>query len=82
MNGMGIPKVCGRSPGRGGFISRYRQPHSLLAWDDYTVHKIDATPASPKTASTIQFRIPGGLIPKVQPWDRVPNQAFKAHLKE
>ncbi|CAB1121158.1 unnamed protein product [Ectocarpus sp. CCAP 1310/34] len=64
-----VPQVWNRRPGRQGRLGGYRQPGTLLAWDDYIVHKTDASTKAMEESNTTLFPIPGGLTPKLQPCD-------------
>lgn len=75
-----VPQVWNRRPGRQGRLSGYRQPDTLLAWDDYTVHKTDASTKAMEESNTTLFHIPGGLTPKLQPCDGLVNKIFKANM--
>lgn len=60
------------TPGaRGGSLSGFRQPDTLLAWDDdYTVHKtaVACKEAMARSNATL-FLLPEGLTPSIQPCD-------------
>ena len=58
----------------------YRQPDTLLAWDDNTVHKTAASAEAMAESNTTLFLVPGGLSPKLQPCDGLVNKLFKAHM--
>ena len=75
-----VPQVWNRRPGRQGRLGGYRQPDTLLAWDDYTVHKTDASVKAMEESNTTLFHIPGGLTPKLQPCDGLVNKIFKANM--
>lgn len=75
-----VPQVWNRRPGRLGRLGGYRQPDTLLAWDDYTVHKTDASVKKMTESNTTLFNIPGGLTPKLQPCDGLVNKIFKANM--
>ena len=79
-NEVWLPQVWSQRPGRQGRLGGYRQPDTLLAWDDYIVHKTDASTKAMEEANTTLFLIPGGLIPKLQPCDGVVNKIFKANM--
>ncbi|CAB1098020.1 unnamed protein product [Ectocarpus sp. CCAP 1310/34] len=79
-NDVWLPQVWNRRPGRGGRELSYRQPDTLLAWDDYTVHKTAACKTAMKTSNTTLFLIPGGLTPKIQPWDGLIIKLFKSNM--
>ena len=69
-------------PGRQGRLGGYRQLDTLLAWDDYTVHKTDASKEAMAESKTTLFHIPGGLTPKLQPCDGLVNKLFKGNLSK
>ena len=81
-----LPQVWNRRPGREGYragaLESYRQPNSLLAWDDYTVHKTDLCRNAMEESHTTLFLIPGGLTPEVQPYDGLINQLFKSNMSK
>lgn len=84
-NEVWVPQVWNQRPGRGGraegVFESYRQPDTLLAWDDYTVHKTDVSKeAMAKSNTTTLFLIPGGLTPKLQPCDGLVNKLFKLNM--
>lgn len=56
LNVIWIPEVWGRRPDRGDFVSGYRKPDLLLAWDDYIVRK---TAAVVVAANMTQYTICG-----------------------
>ncbi|CAB1096096.1 unnamed protein product [Ectocarpus sp. CCAP 1310/34] len=58
-----VPQVWNRRPGWQGRLGGYRQPDTPLAWDDYTVHKTDASTKAMEESNTTLFPIPGGLTP-------------------
>lgn len=54
-----------------------RQPDTLLAWDDYTVHKA----VTCKEAEMSPCSSPlGGLTPKVQPCDGHANKLIRSNM--
>ena len=75
-----IPQVWRQRPGRLSREHGYRQPDTLLAWDDYTVHKTAASTEAMAESNTTLFLVPGGLTPKLQPCDGLVNKLFKAHM--
>lgn len=75
-----LPLVWNKRPGRQGRLGGYRQRDTLLAWDDYTVHKTEACTKAMAESNTTLFPIPGGLTPKLQPCDGLVNKMFKAHM--
>ncbi|CAB1110883.1 unnamed protein product [Ectocarpus sp. CCAP 1310/34] len=75
-----VPQVWNRRPGRQSRLGGYRQPDTLLAWDDYTVHKTDASPKAMEESNTTMFLILGGLTPKLQPCDGLVNKILKANI--
>ena len=77
-----VPQVWNQRPERQGRLGGYRQPDTLLAWDDYTVHKTDASKKAMAASNTTLFHIPGGLTPKLQPCDRLVNKFFKGNLSK
>ncbi|CAB1099205.1 unnamed protein product [Ectocarpus sp. CCAP 1310/34] len=80
LNEVWLPQVWNQRPGRQGRLGSYRQPDTLLAWDDYTVHKTDASTKAMAESNTTLFLIPGGLTPKLQPCDGFVNKIFKANM--
>ena len=81
-----LPQVWNRCPGREewreGALGSYRQPDSLLAWDDYTVHKTDLCKNTTEESNTTLFLIPGGLTPWIQPYDGLINKLFKSNMSK
>lgn len=75
-----LPQVWSRRPGREGRVGNYRQPDTLLAWDDYTVHKTEMCKEAMKESNTTLFLVHGGLTPKIQPCDGRINKLFKSNL--
>eukprot|EP00903_Cladosiphon_okamuranus_P012229 g11469.t1 len=75
-----VPQVWNRRPRRQGRLGGYRQPDTLLAWDDYTVHTTDASNKAMDDSNTTLFHIPGGVTPKLQPCDGLVNKIFKANM--
>ena len=75
-----VPQVWNKRPERQGRSGGYRQSDTLLAWDDYTVHKTDASKEAIAESNTTLFYIPGGLAPKLQPCDGLVNKLFKGNL--
>ena len=67
-------------PGRQGRLGGYRQPDTLPAWDDYTVHRTDASTKAAEESDTSLFLIPGGLTPKLQSCGDLVNKIFKANM--
>ena len=54
---------------------------SLLILDDFTPHKSEAVKCALQTYNTRRVLIKGGLTPKAQLMDRVPNKLFKHHMR-
>lgn len=81
-NDVWMPRVWKLRPGREGRLGGYREPDTLLAWDDYTVHKTDASVAAMVASNTTLFLVPGGLTPKVQPCDGRVNKLFKENMSK
>lgn len=79
-NDVWLPQVWNRRPGREGRLGNYRQPDTLLAWDDYTVHKTQLCNTAMEASNTTLFLIPGGLTPKIQPCDGLINKLFKSNM--
>lgn len=77
-----LPQVWNRRPGREGRLGNYRQPDTLLAWDDYTVHKTDMCKELMKKSNTSLFDVAGGLTPKIQPCDGNVNKLFKSGMSD
>lgn len=77
-----MPRVWKQRPGRSGRLGGYREPDTLLAWDDYTVHKTAASVAAMAASNTTVFLVPGGLTPKIQPCDGRINKLFKENMSK
>ena len=59
--------VWNQRPGRARFFNGFCQSDTLLAWDDYTVHKPAACNEAMTQSNTTLFLLPGGLTRKAQP---------------
>ena len=63
-NDVRMPNVWSQRPGRGGSLTGFRQPETLLVGDDYTVHKTAACKEAMAKSNTTLVPLPGGLTPK------------------
>ncbi|CAB1113687.1 unnamed protein product [Ectocarpus sp. CCAP 1310/34] len=75
-----LPQVWNRRPSRDGVLGNYRQPDTLLSWDDYTVHKTALCKEAMDKSNTTLFFVPRGLTPKIQPYDGLINKLFKSNM--
>lgn len=75
-----MPQVWNRRPGREGALGNCRQPDTLLAWADYTVHKTKTCKDAMEKSNKRLFLIPGGLTPKLQPCDGHVNKLLKSNM--
>lgn len=63
-------------------MGNYRQPDTLLAWDDYTVHKTALSKELMAKSNTTLVDVAEGLTPKIQPCDGRVNKLFKSNLSD
>ena len=74
-----VPQMWSQRPRRQGRLGGYRPRDTLLPWDDYAVHKTDASKKMAESNTTL-FLIPGGLTPKLQRCDGLAIKIFKANM--
>ncbi|CAB1114454.1 unnamed protein product [Ectocarpus sp. CCAP 1310/34] len=75
-----LPQLWNRRPGREGVLGKYRQPDTLLSWDDYIVHKTALCKEAMDKSNTTLLFVPGGPTPKIQPRDGIVNKLFKSNM--
>lgn len=68
-NEVWMPNVWNRCPGREGSLNGFRQPDTLLVWNNYTVHTVVVYKEAVTKYNTTLFLLPGGLGPKIQPFE-------------